>query len=173
MQIQRVSLLLVEFLRQIANFVDYAQFNEEVGFYDDVYISYYTGRLLIPSVLQSISDDGSFTILDKQGDNDCHNAVNFCDLETVYQNMLTKFGDLNDQIEDLLDSIDKLNKKVNTPKDGEACPTTPTVTDYYGTTYPTVRIGNQCWMRENMRSSYTSSSSFSGNTTPTYSSYRQ
>lgn len=31
------------------------------------------------------------------------------------------------------------------------CPNTPTVTDHEGNVYNTVQIGNQCWMRENMR----------------------
>lgn len=35
--------------------------------------------------------------------------------------------------------------------DGEPCPGMPTVTDADGNTYPTVRIGSQCWMREDLR----------------------
>ena len=35
--------------------------------------------------------------------------------------------------------------------DANACAGTPTVTDHEGNVYNTVQIGNQCWMKENMR----------------------
>ncbi len=34
---------------------------------------------------------------------------------------------------------------------GQPCPGTPTVTDHEGNVYNTVQIGNQCWMRDNLR----------------------
>ena len=44
-----------------------------------------------------------------------------------------------------------LNFNAAAPIDGQPCPGTPTVTDHEGNVYNTVQIGNQCWTKENLR----------------------
>ncbi|MBQ3735019.1 MAG: hypothetical protein II859_13780 [Bacteroidales bacterium] len=137
----------------MSNFVTKTD-DETIGgdktFLDNVSVAV-TGSMEVPSVLNNIANDGSLNLKTNVGSGNCEQAMNFCDMETIYQNILDKFNDLSDEIDKLNDSIKKLNKEKNTPKDGEVCPNTPSVIDVDGNTYSTVRIGNQCWMRENLR----------------------
>ena len=58
--------------------------------------------------------------------------------------------------------------------DGQPCSGTPTVTDVDNNTYNTVQIGNQCWMKENLRTTrYADGTSISlGSSTSSVTAYR-
>ncbi len=60
------------------------------------------------------------------------------------------------------------------PIDGQPCPGVATITDYDNNTYNTVQIGNQCWMKENLRTThYADGTSISlGSSTSTTTAYR-
>ena len=51
------------------------------------------------------------------------------------------------------------NVSIANPLDGQPCPNAATVTDYDGNIYNTVILGNQCWMKENLRTTHYSDGS--------------
>ena len=58
--------------------------------------------------------------------------------------------------------------------DAQTCPGADTVTDYDGNIYRTVQIGNQCWMKENLRTTHYADGTVipAGNTTSNTTAYR-
>ena len=61
-------------------------------------------------------------------------------------------------------------KTYSLPNPPQPCPGTPTLTDIDGNVYNTVQIGEQCWMRENLRTTHYPDGSeiaIGNNTTPT------
>ncbi len=84
-------------------------------------------------------------------------VVNHCDLSsnTSIANLSTLLQGLSNQMENMNEKMDSLNHLVDSLSNQPPVQTficgSYTVDDHEGNTYNTVKIGNQCWTKENMR----------------------
>ena len=83
--------------------------------------------------------------------NDAH-YITEAQLNALLATMNNTIDSLRDRIEDLETSPAQPHSGL--PVDGYACPDMLTVTDYDRNVYPTIQIGSQCWMKENLRSTH-------------------
>ena len=116
----------------------------------------------IPTVPPNV---GAFT-------NDAH-YITEAQLNALLASMNSAIDSLRDRIEELENGTSPVNPDTTNPvnpdptpsgtavtADGLPCPGTPKVYDLQGNEYNTVVIGQQCWMKENLRSTQYSDGSF-------------
>lgn len=148
-----------------------------------------TNRPTIPTVPSNVSaftnDAGYVTSADVQQatgiptvvsafQNDAH-YITEAQLNAFLATMNNTIDSLRDRIEELENSSSPVNPDTTSPvnpdptpsgtavtADGLPCPGTPKVYDLQGNQYNTVVIGQQCWMKENLRSTQYGDGSFIG-----------
>lgn len=148
-----------------------------------------TNRPTIPTVPSNVSaftnDAGYVTSADVQHaagiptvvsafQNDAH-YITEAQLNAFLATMNNTIDSLRDRIEELENSSSPVNPDTTSPvnpdptpsgtavtADGLPCPGTPKVYDLQGNQYNTVVIGQQCWMKENLRSTQYGDGSFIG-----------
>lgn len=104
--------------------------------------------------------------------NDAH-YITEAQLNALLASMNSTIDSLRDRIEELENGTSPVNPDTTNPvnpdptpsgtavtADGLPCPGTPKVYDLQGNEYNTVVIGQQCWMKENLRSTQYSDGSF-------------
>ena len=112
-----------------------------------------------PSSLATVATSGNYNDLANKPniptkvsafDNDAgyitSEQINGVDISAL-ANMVTA---LQQQVAMMQATIDSLREA----PDGSPCSGIPSVTDYDGNIYSTVKIGNQCWMRQNLRTTH-------------------
>ena len=129
-------------------------FNNDAGYLTD-----YTETQTLAQVTANGNSAGNRQLKNVSDPTENLDAVN---LRTLVSQMNSLQDSIQQQMQRMQHQIDSLKDVINTLNadttdtdtaviDEKSCPAAPTVTDHEGNVYATVQIGNQCWMRDNLR----------------------
>ncbi len=134
---------------------------------DAGYLTSYTESQTLADVTSQGNSAGNRQLKDVSDPTESYDAVNLRTLvshinslqdtfQQQMQQMQQQMSQMQQKIDSLQNIVNSLDTNDNTPSgtvviDEKSCPAAPTVTDHEGNVYATVQIGEQCWMRDNLR----------------------
>ena len=117
---------------------------------DAGYLTAYTEIQTLADVTAQGNSAGNRQLKNVSDPTEPQDAVTKSYLDQLVSNLTGLIQDLQQQLDSLQNVVNALTGG-GAVIDEKSCPGTPTVTDHEGNVYATVQIGEQCWMRDNLR----------------------